>query len=353
MTPTSDNSGPTTDPLLKLGIYDITQLRDYCEKAAKQDYLVSGLIGQQSLSLAVGDSNCGKSPFFYQLAVCVAGGVPFLGMSVKQGRVLYLDAENSAEQVADLTTTLAEYVGLHDVPSELLLFNRNNSPEGHSLKELVKTARPALIILDPIYAWFLDIEENSKAVTEAYSELRKLMKETGCAVIGITHVTKDSPAPQTPKREHLDKFGDVHKWFTRARGSGALINGCDNRIAFDLPSQAGNCKLVVGGYARVRGSFPLLRLTRDLDAEGDPRGYRRLSGINLLKPEWQAIYPQLPDVDFRFKEVKPHFHDSADATTNFLKACIAADLLEHDTTVKPKGAYRKKQPVIWDQDLAA
>jgi hypothetical protein len=84
-------------------------------------------------------------------------------------------------------------------------------------------------------------------------------------------------------------------------------------------------------------------LTRDVDADGDPRGCRRLSGIALLRPDWQSIYSKLPD-EFRFKDVKQSFKDSSDKATNFLKACIAADVLEHDKTVPPKGVYRKKPP---------
>jgi hypothetical protein len=352
MTPISDPN-PTANPLLKIGIYNITELQAYNAKTARQEYLVEGLIAQQSLTLAVGDSNRGKSPFFYQMAICVAAGVPFLGLPVKRGRVLYIDAENSTGQVEHLVTTLAGYVGLPEVPSDLLLFNMNNCPENYEVENLVNQARPTLVVLDPIYALFRDIEENAKAVTEAYSKLRRLMKICGCSHIGVHHPNKETDRPDAPKRQPLDKISDVRQWFIRARGSGALINGCDTRLAFDIPSTTGDCKLVVGGYARVRGALPMMRLARDVDTEGEPRGYRRLSGVQLLKPEWRETYAQLPDGDFHFKDVKPLLKDSADATANFLKACVAADILEHDLTVKPKGVYRKKLKTVPDLADAA
>src|SRR5215813_13280385 len=103
---TIPDPNPTANPLLKLGIYHIAELRAYNAKAGAREYLVDGLIAQQSLTLAVGDSNRGKSPYFYQMAICVAAGVPFLGLPVKQGRVLYIDAENSTGEVEHMVTTL-------------------------------------------------------------------------------------------------------------------------------------------------------------------------------------------------------------------------------------------------------
>jgi len=160
----------TSNPLLKLGIYDIANLRKEIQQAAQEPYLVEGFVAQQSLSLAVGDSNLGKSPFLYQLALSVASGKPFLSMPVKQGPVLYMDAENSPLQVAALVTTLADYLGLPDVPANLLLYNKNNCPGGYGLAELVKAAQPRLVILDPIYAWYPHIEGSAENVTAAYGD---------------------------------------------------------------------------------------------------------------------------------------------------------------------------------------
>jgi hypothetical protein len=145
-------------------------------------------------------------------------------------------------------------------------------------------------------------------------------------------------------RERLDQIADVKRWFVRSRGSGAMVNGCDCRLAFDTPSApAGDCKLVVGGYRRMRGSFPLVRLTRELDPEGDVQGYRRLCGLALLKPTWKATYAALP-VEFRFKDAKALLRDSSDETASFVKACVAAGVLRHDPAVPPKGLYRKILP---------
>jgi len=60
----------------------------------KQIELVEGFFPQPSINVLGGESGLGKSPLAIQLAVCVAAGLPFLGMPVKQGIVLYCDYEN-------------------------------------------------------------------------------------------------------------------------------------------------------------------------------------------------------------------------------------------------------------------
>ena len=66
-------------------------------------YLVEGLIPTRSVDIVVGDSGIGKTPLMYQLAMCVAAGITFLGHKVQQGRVLYLDYENGIEDMALLS----------------------------------------------------------------------------------------------------------------------------------------------------------------------------------------------------------------------------------------------------------
>src|SRR3954470_7873903 len=78
---------------------------------ARTPYIVDGLLPEQSVTIAVGDSGIGKSPFFFQLGMCVAAGLPFLGRGTSAGRVLYLDFENGLQDANVLTMQLAGYLG--------------------------------------------------------------------------------------------------------------------------------------------------------------------------------------------------------------------------------------------------
>src|SRR5215469_15973162 len=67
----------------------VVSLPEFERECAAQPsaYVVDTLIAEASVCIAVGDSGLGKSPWAYQLGMCVASGKPFLGHPVKQGRV--------------------------------------------------------------------------------------------------------------------------------------------------------------------------------------------------------------------------------------------------------------------------
>src|SRR5690349_18043940 len=73
-------------------------------------WLVEGLIADPSVNLLVGDSNLGKTPLAITLGVCVAAGVPFCGWQVKQGRVLYCDAESGKPTFNKMVKSVSETV---------------------------------------------------------------------------------------------------------------------------------------------------------------------------------------------------------------------------------------------------
>src|SRR5258708_2625012 len=76
--------------LLKRVIFKARTLEEGVSKQERQPYLVDDLLRARSVNLLVGDSGLGKTPLGIQLGICVAAGVPFLGLRVPQsGPVLY------------------------------------------------------------------------------------------------------------------------------------------------------------------------------------------------------------------------------------------------------------------------
>ena len=71
-------------PANLLNVYTPDQLVARCEKMGAREYIVEGLLPQQSLGILVGSSGSGKTPLIYQLAMCIAAGVPFLGHAVNK-----------------------------------------------------------------------------------------------------------------------------------------------------------------------------------------------------------------------------------------------------------------------------
>ncbi|MFN7935001.1 MAG: AAA family ATPase [Bryobacteraceae bacterium] len=327
---------PTCSVSKKFGIRTPNQLRDRCTELSRGGFLVDGLLREQSLSIVVGDSGLGKTPLLYQLGLSVALGVPFLDHSTTQGKVLYLDFENSLNDVLQISSRQAGFLG-HDISNaeNLYCWNVNDSDAEMGVKtfrEVALDISPKLIIIDPITALVPKIEEQNNAATSTYQELRKVMKDSGCAVVMVHHLRKSGNGPDS---FHIPLDREGRKFFSQARGSRALINGCDVRLGVEKPTEltASNNEdlaIVFGGFGRVTGDLPLLHLQRSIDDNGDPIGYRRAKGEDLLfNPLHKEAFRRLPN-EFKFSEAKRIYGKSSQPTTDFLKKCKAAGLINDD-----------------------
>jgi AAA domain-containing protein len=325
----------------KWGIYSAGELKQRCGEITKSGYVIQGLLPERALGIVVGDSGIGKSPLLYQAGICIAAGIPFLGHPVNQGRVLYLDFENGLGNVDEMVTHLGQHLGLPDLPEDLLLWNLNDSPppsnrrSSQGVLDMIRDVRPSLAIIDSLGAAYPEIEGDNKDATERYQDIRSVMRECETSVMGVHHLRKPSsdignaPPP-------LEK-GDCRNWFLQVRGPRALINGADIRLGFAVPASAGyvpaqggqseEIALVMRGFGRVRGEIPTTYLARVSDEDGDPLGYRRLTGVALLfNGDQEAAFAKLPD-SFRFKEGQKVYGKAGQPTTDFLNKCIAAGIV--------------------------
>src|ERR1019366_10360379 len=100
----------------------------------------------------------GKSPLMYQLGLCVAAGVPFLGMPTTQGRVLYFDLENGINDSKMMRDALVRFLGLEHAPEDFLLVI-DPSP---SLEGLIAEIKPDLVIIDSLRAFAPEATERNR-----------------------------------------------------------------------------------------------------------------------------------------------------------------------------------------------
>jgi hypothetical protein len=324
------------------------ELAAHALELSAEEHLVEGLIQRRSITLIVGDSGLGKSPLLYQLAMSVAEGIPFLGRKTIKGKVLFADYENGLVTVQGVIDQQVRFLRLSKRPSNLLLFNSNDTPTGWgegnmTLETMIRDQKPDLVIIDPITAHNPGVEEKNSAASAMYQDIRnKLIKTVGCAVVFVHHIKKvnDDPAKRPPSLDDLDSS---REWFLQARGARALINGVDVRIAVDLPGissmrpgKTDEIALVVGGFERVRGELPKLYLARVFDDEGDPMGYRVVADEEFLSPEYREAFRKLPDA-FRNRDAKAALGKGDQSTSIFLKRLVAQGLL-----IKDGPLYRKR-----------
>ena len=336
----------------KWGVYSPSELSRRCKESGAGDDLVEGIIPSRSLGIFVGDSGLGKSPLLYQLGICVAAGVPFLGRAVKQGTVLYLDFENGTAEVDEIVTTISGHLELSKPPEELELWNANDLPPDWGNQEyipgnLIYQAKPTLLLIDPFTGLFPNIEEKNSVATQSLHDLRSRIGECGTTILGAHHIRKPPSDPQQGPASLEDE--SLQRWFLQARGARALINGCDVRLGLDRPglSSLGTMNdrgqeeiaLVLRGFRRVRGEIPLTYLSRVLDESGEPTGYKTVTGARLLfNDEREAAFAKLPP-NFRFKDARQAYAKGDQATADFLKKCISLGILR-----KVNRAYEKLDP---------
>jgi hypothetical protein len=338
----ADGSGALTSLKARWSVYSLHDLKQRIDELGSDKYLIDGLIPDRSLGILVGDSGLGKSPLLYQMAVCVACGLPFLGHAVRQGHVLCLDFENGLGQVHDIIAGLSAYLGVAGVPSNLHLWNFNDCSErygehGHAAFDMIRDIKPSLVIADALTGLYPEIEKDNWSAVKAIQAMRTVIKDTGTAIVGVQHIRKPSEKPEY-KPSPLEDCSDVRTWFLQTRGARALINGMDVRLGVDTPgstsgevTMAGEYKeeiaLVLGGFARVRGQLPLTYLARVSDENGEALAYRALSGQSLLVNKVQReAFEKLPAA-FRFKDAQAAYAKGPQATTDFLNKCLGLGIL--------------------------
>ena len=179
-------------------------------------YLIEGLIEQQSLCQMFGEPGSGKSFMAIDAACSIGSGKDFHGRPVVRGPVIYVAGEGRRGVVRRVNAwAMAHAIKLSDMS---LYVSRTavGINNGNNLAELKAEIRsiaeefgsPALIILDTLARNFGDGDENdTKDMTSFIAEVDRLNDEFDCASLIVHHAG------------HGEKG--------RARGSSALKGALD------------------------------------------------------------------------------------------------------------------------------
>jgi hypothetical protein len=319
-------------PLASLPFLTFAQLDQLC-KEQPVNYVVEGLLPSDDVHIAVGDSGLGKTAWAYQLGLCVASGRPFLDFSVREGRVLYFDKENGQEEIRAIGQSLCSHLQIESVPEKFLV--RNEGGTGVSLANAVREYKPSLVIIDTLRAFQPNAEEQNKDAGRYIQEWKTIARTEHCAILLLHH-------PRKPKADaggipDLEKAKPL-EWLQEASGARALVNQTNTRIAFDSPRKNQDAALVMKYHVKVKGGSEAIYIERVYDPEGDPIGYKRMSGVGLLDDQHQKnAFNGLPG-EFMFKDAKRIYGKGDSATSGWLRKCEAVGLVKQPY---PRGPYRK------------
>lgn len=298
------------------------------------NYVVEGFLPANDISVVVGDSGRGKTPLAYQLGICIAAGVPFLGMPTNQTRVLYLDLENGRAQRPPLAEDICKVVELASVPDDFLIVE-----ESCTLSDVagaVKHYTPGIVLADTLRALEPAAEDSNSNMGRFLKTTRAMAQESNCAVLYLHHINK--PRENDPITGSLAD-NDVMYWLNKASGARALINQSNARIGIDAAegSVVKNAALVMKWFVKVQGESANIYIERVIGEDGGPIGYRRITGAALLgNTDQQNAFANLP-ARFTFKEAMRIYDKTAKPTRDWLLKCVGAGILRQPE----RGVYER------------
>jgi hypothetical protein len=226
---------------------------------------------------------------------------------------------------------ISTFLRLADPPPTFNIWSPNFDPRvlpadknlGETLCEQVRAIKPDHVIVDPLRAFWPEAEDRPQDAMAMVRELRSLSKDVGCSWTLNHHRRKRNR--QFPVS--LEK--NRHEWFEEAAGALALINASDTRLGLER-STVGPGDLLMAGFLRGVGWTESMLLERVHDEDGEPLGYRLMTGADHLNPRYQQTLQGLPR-SFRFKDAHAALGGTSSSnTTKFLKQCIAVGVLKRD-----------------------
>lgn len=192
---------------------------------AEPDYLIAGIIRAGGLLEIQAYGGSGKSWLAVNLALCVASGLPWLGMfTVKRCNVACLDYENGRYEMARRFQGCAralrlpmpvQGLGLITMPDKYM------TSDGFELSIAKLAAAYQLIIIDTLKAASPGVDENDSKMRESLDRLRRVGERTGCTFVVLIHSKKKSnSAVEIDARE-------------RGRGSSAIYDAADAQLGVE------------------------------------------------------------------------------------------------------------------------
>ena len=170
---------------------------------------IAGMLAPGEIALLTGAPKSGKSTLAAGLAASVSRGGPFLGRPCAPGPVIYLAAERGggitrrlrAAGADEAATFVAEWSPLLIEEADLIIDGIR-----------VATEAPALIVLDTLARCLAGADENSS-------------RDMGLAIAALATIQAAFPSSAVVVIHHVGKTSST------ARGSNALVAGCDMELS--------------------------------------------------------------------------------------------------------------------------
>ena len=329
----ASSTRPSIQKLQSLGVLWPAQVDRICEEQNRVRFLVQDFLPAKSIGIMAGESTIGKSPLICQLGLCVAAGLPFLGMPTEQGPVLYFDLENSLLDCKSMRDSIKQFLDLVETPQDFLLMQE----PPRDLEHWVDEVKPKLVLIDSLRAFRPDVTEKNRAAAEWLMRIRSLTRKYDCSFLIVHHLRK--PTKDAPTTNDLDSC-KAADWLLAMEGPRAFVNQTDVRVA--VAEGDGNpASLRLKWSVRIRGDSPLVQVERVFNGDDEAVGYRHMTGAGLLSADKRAAFERLPN-EFSTSDAKDvrrviGLGDGNDPTNKFLAECRHLRIVEK----LERGRWRK------------
>lgn len=239
---------PDEDSDFKIEILD----EDGIENLPDFDYMIDGLIAEDSIGVVFGPPGSGKSFIMASLAVHVADGRPWLEHTVKGAPVVYMTGGEGRTGWKDRIQALKKDMGIsktahgfHMIPHSLDLRDRGTVDH---LIEAIRPINPGWIIVDTLARHMAGGDDNSsKDMGQIMENCNRIKEETGASVTVVHHPVKSDEEEE--------------------RGSGSLRGFVDYSICVKRYAGTGNIllKSIKDKYAEAFKPFRLMLQTVELE----------------------------------------------------------------------------------------
>lgn len=214
-------------------------------QADKEDEeIVQGILWDSSFNEIVAPAKSGKSQLAYQLATCLAGGVPFLNHLCKKCNVVYVDWELKDSAIYKRTQNAKKFLGVEEDFLVLGMNKFGNRTLDDVLDLIVEEHKRnpiQAVILDNFYSFCSGDTNSMGDVKGILLKIKRKLTYLGICVVMVNHVNKvkSTEDATTPTAQDIlnSPFGSsAHSYIVdttiliQNRGDGKMIYACGRNI---------------------------------------------------------------------------------------------------------------------------
>lgn len=250
---------------IKTGLPAIVDHVDFMAvRQSEPPQLVNGLLHQGSKLVVGGGSKSFKTWTLLDLALSVAYGKPWLGHPTTKGKVLYVNFEIQDYAWQTRIDAVCAAKGIKPQAGAIQFWNLRGCASSYLtlLPEIIsqtRTANYALMVLDPVYKLYGNMDENKAGdVAALMNSLESLAVQTGASTAFGAHFSKGNQSG----KEAIDRIS----------GSGVFARDPDSILMFTRheEDECFTVETILRNFApiepfAVRWQFPLFTRDDELD----------------------------------------------------------------------------------------